>query len=263
MARDPNSMWSPLAENSGARSYTKDLFVVHSTGDRGSALAIYNYFNRPTTVVESTFVIGLGPEDPTRQLMDSAANADANVQANQRGISVEVVGQATDDYTPWQVAELIRLGRWARRTHGIPAQIPATDKGKGFGWHVMFGAPGPWAAVAKECPGKKRIAKLKSTIFPAIFAADNEDDDMPYSEADLRRIIREEANAVVWGRELSKVEGIGPSDLGGFVQHAAVMASRAAAGAGPATIDPAAIAAAIPKDLAKQVVDLLVADLAD
>jgi hypothetical protein len=122
----------------------QDKFIVHSTGDRGSATAIYNYFNRPNIVVESTFVIGLSPADPTRQLLNSNEVADANLGANVTGISVEVVGQADDPYTDWQISELIRLGRWARANAPIKPQIIPDATGAGFGWHVMFGAPGPW-----------------------------------------------------------------------------------------------------------------------
>lgn len=169
MARDPGSLWSPLAENGQQGDFPKDKFIVHSTGDRGSALAIYNYFNRANIVVESTFVVGLGPEDPTRQLMDSSQLADANMAANKSGISVEVVGTGDDDYTDWQVQEVIRLGTWARGAHAIPPQIIPAPTGAGFGWHVMFGAPGPWTDRAKVCPGNLRIQRLQEHVFPEIF----------------------------------------------------------------------------------------------
>lgn len=186
MARDPGSLWSPLLEWSDQTSYVKDKLIIHSTGDRGSALAIYNYFNRPDIVVESTFVVGRGPEDPTRQLLDSAAKADANVAANRSGISVEVVGTGDDPYTDWQVSELIRLGRWARAAHGIKPQIIPNADGAGFGWHVMFGAPGPWTDVkGKVCPGNRRIDALRSTIFPAVFGAPPAPEPEPASAEDV------------------------------------------------------------------------------
>lgn len=176
MARDPGSLWSPLRENGTQGSHVKDKFIVHSTGDRGSAAAIYNYFNRTDIVVESTFVIGLSPSDPTRQLMDSAQTADANLGANASGISVETVGTEFDPFTDWQISELIRLGRWARSMHGIPGRVCPTATSSGFGWHVMFGAPGPWTPVAKSCPGKVRIQQLQDRVFPVIFGSQEEDD---------------------------------------------------------------------------------------
>lgn len=185
MARDPGSLWSPLPESGRQGTHTKTQFIVHSTGDRGSAAAIYNYFARADVVVESTFVVGLTPADPTRQLLDSGEVADANLNANGPAISVETVGQAGDPFTDWQISELVRIGRWARATHGILPRVCPTATTGGFGWHVMFGTPGPWTPVAKDCPGKTRIAQLNSTVFPAIFAdtaptapAPVEDDDM-------------------------------------------------------------------------------------
>jgi hypothetical protein len=186
MARDPQSLWSPLPESGRQGAGTKTQFIVHSTGDRGSAKAIFGYFSRADVVVESTFVVGLSPADPTRQMLDSSEVADANLKANTRAIAVEVVGTENDPFTDWQISELIRLGRWARTQHPIPARTcPAWDVG-GFGWHVMFGAPGPWTPVAKSCPGPTRINQLRSVVFPAIFAAtappaptiEEEDDDM-------------------------------------------------------------------------------------
>lgn len=184
MSRDPGSLWSPLPEAAQQGSHAKDKFIVHSTGDRGSAEAIYRYFARPDVVVESTFVVGLSPADPTRQLLDSSAVADANWGANTTGISVEVVGTKDDPFTGWQIAELVRLGRWARAEHPIAARVCATATDSGLGWHVMFGAPGPWTPVAKDCPGRTRIGQLKTVVFPAILAPApgpvpaQEDDDM-------------------------------------------------------------------------------------
>jgi hypothetical protein len=170
MARDPGSLWSPLIEADSQGSYPKTQFIVHSTGDRLGAAATFEYFNGATEN-ESTFVVGASPDDPTRQLLDSSARADANVAANRDAIAVEVVGEAGDDYTPWQTSELIRLGLWARTEHpGILPQTIATPTGPGYGWHVMFGAPGPWTTAAKECPGRLRISRLQASIFPAIFA---------------------------------------------------------------------------------------------
>jgi hypothetical protein len=193
MARDPGSTWAPLSEAGAPDGMVKDKFIVHSTGDNGTAAATRRYFELASTVTESTFIIGWGPErnDPTLQIMDSTDIADANVGANRSGISVEVVGDGKSGYTPWQRSELVRLARWARTTHpGILPRICPSPTAPGFGWHVMFGAPGPWAAVAKSCPGGPRIVELKSDIFPAIFTgADVQEDDMtPEQDKILRGI---------------------------------------------------------------------------
>lgn len=173
MARDPGSKWAPLPEAGAPDGYTKTQLIFHATGGTGSAKAIRdNWFGRSDVVVESTFIIGKSPADPTLQMMDSTDNADANSSANQRAISVEVVCTGSEPYTAWQVSECIRIGRWAAAHHPIQRRICPRHDASGFGWHVMFGAPGPWTpAVGKVCPGNPAIQQLKTVIFPAIFAS--------------------------------------------------------------------------------------------
>lgn len=170
MARDPGSIWAPLPEAGLPDGLAKSQFVVHSTGTRASAAANRRYFARGDVPVESTFIVGLAPADPTLQVMDSTDRADANGSANGRGISVEVVGLASDPFTDWQISELIRLGRWAREAHALSPRVIPSEAAGGYGWHVMFGAPGPWtSARGKECPGPVRIQQLHERVFPAIF----------------------------------------------------------------------------------------------
>lgn len=171
MARDPGSLWRPLPEAGAPDGNVKTQFIVHSTGTLASAKANADYFARPDVVVESTFIIGLSPADPTLQVMDSTDTADSNMSANQRAIAVEVVGDGIGPFTDWQISELIRLGRWAAATHPIQRRVIPSEPASGFGWHVMFGAPGPWTSVrGKVCPGNARVEQLKTIIFPAIFA---------------------------------------------------------------------------------------------
>lgn len=171
MARDPGSTWLPLPEAGAPDGYKKTQFIVHSTGSMAAAMNIRSYFAAGNVGVESTFVVGLDPSDPTLQIMDSTDRADANIRANERAIAVEVVGDGVGPFTDWQVSELIRLGRWAMANHPIEPRIIPSEPESGFGWHVMFGAPGPWTtARGKVCPGANRIHQLKTVIFPAIFA---------------------------------------------------------------------------------------------
>ena len=193
MARDPGSVWAPLPEAGAPDGYTKTQMIYHSTGGTGSARSIRdNWFGRSDVVVESTFIVGKSPSDPTLQMMDSTDNADANGSANQRAISVEVVCTGSEPWTEWQVSECIRLGRWARKTHPILPRIIPSEPSSGFGWHVMFGAPGPWTSAAgKVCPGGPAISQLKSRVFPAIFA--DTEEDMPLTSDDVNKV----ADAVV------------------------------------------------------------------
>ena len=171
MARDPGSRWSPLPEAGAPDGLTKTQLIVHSTGTMASAAANFRYFSGANVVVESTFIIGPSSADPTLQIMDSTDRADANGSANNRAISIEVVGDGVGPYTQWQINELIRIGRWAASTHPIAKRVIPSEAASGFGWHVRFGAPGPWTSVrGKVCPGNARIDQLKRVVFPAIFA---------------------------------------------------------------------------------------------
>lgn len=260
MARDPGSVWRPLPEAGAPDGLAKSQFIVHSTGSLASAAANRNYFARADVAVESTFIVGLGPSDPTLQLMDSTDRADANGSANGRGISVEVVGDGIDGYTDWQRAELIRLGRWARQAHGIPARIIPSESAGGFGWHVMFGAPGPWTTVrGKVCPGGLRIQQLKNDIFPAIFAgtaAQQEDDDMTPEQAQWLR----EVHGVLFSGTAATPRNLSVYGRLVDVQTALTNAlPTLIADAKKADTDPAAIAAAvvaaIPQNIAQDVID--------
>lgn len=210
MARNPGSVWQPLLEWDAQGTHVKDKFVVHSTGNvHDTAAGIYAFFNRPEVVVESTFVIGKTPADPTLQLLDSESIADANLGANATGISVEVCGGPDEPFTDWQVAELVRLGRWAMVAHPqiLPRLCPSPT-GAGFGWHVMWGAPSPWTPVAKVCPGDVRIAQLKSTVFPAIFGGTEEDlvtpEDVKAIATEVTRMIERNRSPLQRARQASE-----------------------------------------------------------
>lgn len=170
MSRDPGSTWRPLPEGTNGAVYPKTQLIVHSTGTKASAAANARYFARANVSVESHFIVGYGPDDPTLQIMDTHLKADANTTASRRAISIEVVGTGDEEFTDWQVSEIIRIGRWAHEAHGITLRVCPAHDASGYGWHVMFGAPGPWTTVrGKVCPGDARIEQLEATVFPAIF----------------------------------------------------------------------------------------------
>jgi hypothetical protein len=151
------------------------------------------------------------------QWRDTSEQADANLHANGFAISVETADNAPRSaadlaaWTPKQVAALIRLGRWARQTHGIPPRICRTPTDAGFGWHAMWGAPSPWTpSSGKVCPGARRIAQLRTVILPAIFATTTPvpvpvEDDLPYTKDELDAIV-----AAAVGRMLRIA--VGPDD---------------------------------------------------
>jgi hypothetical protein len=145
----------------------------------GTLPSVDHYFRGGSGGIEAHFGVG-GPWEGAHydglvyQWRDTAEQADANYHANNFAISIET-SDGGDPNHPWtakQLDSLIRLGRWARKTHNIPArQVRSWDDG-GFGWHAMWGAPSEWTpAAGKTCPGSVRIHQLKTVVFPNVFAA--------------------------------------------------------------------------------------------
>lgn len=137
---------------------------------------------------------GAGLDGAVWQWRDTGEQADANFHANGFAVSIETADNApasAADLAPWtpaQVATLIRLGRWLRTVHGIPARICRDPTDAGFGWHAMWGAPSEWTpAAGKVCPGAARIDQLRATVLPAIFS-DTGEVDMPLTDADVDRV---------------------------------------------------------------------------
>ena len=144
--------------------------ILHTRAGTGPSL--FDYFNGPSGGVESHMYLTF--DGKWEQYRDTEREADANLHGNSfvidgkryGFISVETEGGAGDDWTPTQLAELKAFIAWASKEHGFPLRVcPAWNKA-GVGYHTMWGAPGPWTPVAKDCPGKKRIAQFNTVIVP-------------------------------------------------------------------------------------------------
>jgi hypothetical protein len=165
--RFPDATWAPLSESGEHGRFVKTQLIFHSTGTRASAAANRRYFDQAGVKVESTLIVDY--DGGCLQIMEAYERADANTTASKRAISVEVVGEAHEPFTPAQLATCIAIAHWACEEHPIERrQCPGHDA-SGIGWHVMFGAPGPWTNVrGKTCPGSKRIAQVRDLIIPAV-----------------------------------------------------------------------------------------------
>lgn len=158
--------------------------IVHSLAAPWTAKRTYEYW-RDSTNLESHF--GLGYAGDLAQFIGTETRADANAAANRRAdgtgaISIETASNtgATDPWTAEQVEELIKLGVWAHRQHGIPLRLCRSADDPGFGWHKQFDA---WNPSAHACPGSARIKQFKEVVFPGVVARAAgqipEEDDMP------------------------------------------------------------------------------------
>lgn len=174
MSRYPGATWAPLPEGSVGPKHEKTQLIFHSTGTRASAKANRRYFADPKVQVESTLIVDY--DGGCLQVMETWAKADANVAASKRSISVEVVGVAGEPYTDAQVARCLDIARWTVANHPVlPRQVPREPE-SGIGWHVMFGAPGPWTTVrGKACPGRTRIQQVRGLIARVAVAPDDEE----------------------------------------------------------------------------------------
>lgn len=159
-----------LAENATQAAITPRAIIAHSAGGMGELSGWWN--NPASRGLESHFWISYGGR--IVQYIDTEVRADANGAANSFAISIETESttHATEAWPPRQADALVRLMDWLCTTHAIPREVMATPTSSGLGWHVMFGAPGPWTSVkGKVCPGPARIEQYQTEIIPAVAAA--------------------------------------------------------------------------------------------
>lgn len=140
--------------------------------DAANSGSLYSYFNGPSGGIESHFFIR--KDGVVEQYRDTKYEADANLHANSfiKGgkrygyVSIETQGFAAGEWNATQLAEIKKLLLWLSHTHGFPLKRCATPTDPGVGYHVMFGSPGPWTPVAKDCPGPDRVKQYNNILVP-------------------------------------------------------------------------------------------------
>lgn len=177
--------WRPLAANweSQPRLQKYDLLIFHTMA--GSLNGSESFFKENGYGgAESHF--GIGPDGECRQWQDTAHQANANIAADKRAISVETAdygpgfprwnlndASAIPAWTPAQLDRLVNLTVWACRTHWIPCVLVQDSKPerRGIGYHRL-GVPGYavaggelWSSArGKVCPGNRRIAQIPTIV---------------------------------------------------------------------------------------------------
>ena len=140
--------------------------------DAGNAENLHDFFNGPSAGIESNFHVSkrLDPSRPGHSIVyqyrDTDWQADANLNANDFAVSIETQGFGAGEWTPEQLASIKALLIWLHETHDIPLRRCKAWDGSGVGYHVMFGAPGPWTPRAKTCPGPDRIRQFNEVLVP-------------------------------------------------------------------------------------------------
>lgn len=194
MAKCPFAIQKILPESATQPKIKPRAYIQHSAGGQAE---LYGWWQSDASHgLESHFFVA-GDKTPgfndgdLIQYMDTETRADANGEANGYAISCESAStvNASEPWTPKQVATIERLIRWLISVHpDIAARQMRTPQDAGLGWHVMFGAPGPWTkARGKVCPGPARIVQFRDQIIPAIAnpAPPQEDDMTPAQEAKI------------------------------------------------------------------------------
>jgi hypothetical protein len=158
-------------ESNTQPSITPDQFILHSLAAPWTAQRTYEYW-RDSTNLESHFAVGYGGD--LAQFIGTQTRADANASANRRAnghgaVSLESASdlKASDKWTDAQVNQIVAVGVWLHKEHGIPLRICRTWDDPGYGHHRMFSE---WNPNGHSCPGDARAAQFKSVIFPRIVA---------------------------------------------------------------------------------------------
>lgn len=162
MAWYPKAVRKPLRENTSQPRIRPRAIILHTAVS--DAHSLFNFFQNSSNL-ESHFYVR--QDGIVEQYIDTVVMADANKDANDFAVSIETWDGAAPDLNFWnarQMAALTDLCDWLCRTHAIPRVKIPTWNGTGIGWHVMFGAPGPWTPVSKSCPGKLRISQMPELI---------------------------------------------------------------------------------------------------
>jgi hypothetical protein len=184
--------------------------------DAGNSGSLYDYFSTKSGGIESHLFIR--KDGGVEQYRDTSYEADANFHGNSfvidgktyGFISVETQGLVDGGWTSQQLNEIKKFLVWCHATHGIPlVRCPAWNK-PGVGYHVMWGAPGPWTPVAKVCPGPDRVKQFeqvlvpwfKTALTPNVNPPNEEDDDMAFTQDQIRAMVQaelEEYGKRLWG----------------------------------------------------------------
>lgn len=135
--------------------------------------SLHDYFDGPSGGIESHFYVRY--DGTIEQYRSIYREADANYKGNSfmRGgkrcglLSIENEGWGAGKWTAEQIASMKKIILWANAEADVPIQPIKTWDGDGWGYHTMFGAPGPWTpAEGKTCPGLERIQQYKTLWVP-------------------------------------------------------------------------------------------------
>lgn len=177
--------------------------------DAGNSNSLYDYFKNKSGGIESHFFVK--SDGSIEQYRDTGIEADANLKANSfidaQGrrvgfVSIETQGFDKGEWNAAQLAAIKRLLKWLAETHDFPLAVCKSSTSPGVGYHTMWGAPGPWTPVAKDCPGPDRIRQFVNVLTPwfrvgapsGVIPTPIGDSKLDMDEVKLREILADELN---------------------------------------------------------------------
>lgn len=189
MARYSGAVWKPLGPQTEPKLARKNKIILHTMV--GSLTGTDSYFrsgNGPGyDGTESHF--GVGYDGMVYQWQDSDYQADAQLEGNDDGLSIETAdtgtgfpswtGSNVPAWTSAQLDAIVDILVWACKTHNIPATLIAdtADDTRGIGYHRQ--GIDPWrkagcerysTSYGKICPGDNRVKQLTETVIPRVQA---------------------------------------------------------------------------------------------
>lgn len=180
-----------LSDNKTEPLIDPTQIILHTAVDAPGPSDLYLFFEKASNLESHFFIQNDGT---VIQYMDTNRQADANASANMRAISIET--EDDGNVRPWtaaQVASIKRLGAALMQAHPKIARrvCPAHDQ-PGWGYHVMFGAPGPWTPVeGKQCPGGPRIHQFNTDLRSWLAGGINPGvDDLSYTPEQFKALVR-------------------------------------------------------------------------
>lgn len=180
MARCPFAIWRPI---NSAFLPNKPLvaFNRQNTHITAGGSSPWSFFNQTGRASSHYCVL---PDGTIEQYIDSAMQAEGDLEGNDATICVENVGWGSAPLTPAQVVSNARLFAWHRETHGMANKLvensfsgSLSSKGLGFHRHGIDGnfpdLPSPYAgriqrgggmhystSRGKVCPGDRVIDQM-------------------------------------------------------------------------------------------------------
>lgn len=223
MAVYPGARYRPITPGTNDPPIIVIGAILHV--DAGNSKSLYGYFNGPSGGIESHFHVP--KEYQVEQYRDTGYEADANLKANSfikdgkryGYVSIETQGFEAGTWNEYQLTEIKKLLQWLSKTHGFPLVRCPAHMSPGVGYHVMFGAPGPWAPNAKSCPGPDRVKQFTNVLVPWMKVASLTKPDpttgetVALTDADVQKILNTEIGGTDYlGRPLTVAQSLREGD---------------------------------------------------